>query len=89
MFEIERKKCYADIQKCNDFLQNYSMMIDGKIVSADKVLPEQSLAYFERESKRKNGAKILHSKAKIDLIRRLAEMQETENIAEHAKNDRG
>lgn len=87
MFEIEREKCYEGIKMCDAFLKNYSVMFHGKNSSMDKVSPKYALHYCKNRHKKIDV--IIRLKLKEAFIWRLAEMQETENIAEHAKNDRG
>lgn len=87
MFEAEREKCYAGIKKCDEFLKDYGVMFHGKAATVDKVPPKPALCDFK--NRYKEGAVIFHLKVKDVFIRRLAEMQEAENIAEYAKSERG
>lgn len=88
MFDIEREKCYAGIKKCDLFLKRYPYFNENhENITVARVQPTEIL----NSSTQTEGyeAMIFHLKAKIGFIRRLVKMQEIENIAEYAKNDRG
>ena len=77
MFEAERERCYAGIRKCDAFLQVHVLFWGCKKITADKVFPENALAYFS--GKHGSGAVIFHLKAKMHFIRLLVDFQEAEN----------
>ena len=77
MFEAERERCYEGIRQCDEFLQVHVLLWRCKNITADKVFPENALAYFS--GKHGSGAVIFHLKAKMHFIRRLIDMQEAEN----------
>lgn len=79
MFEAERERCYAGIRKCDAFLKDHVAFAESYSTckTADMVLPEQALNYFNGRS----GARtvIFHLKAKMHFIRLLVDFQEAEN----------
>lgn len=77
MFEAERERCYTGIRKCDEFLKDHVLFWRCKNITADKVFPENALAYFS--GRHGSGAVIFHLKAKMHFIRRLIDMQEAEN----------
>lgn len=46
MFEAERERCYEGIRKCDEFLQVHVLFWGCKKITADKLFPENALAYF-------------------------------------------
>ena len=88
MFDIEREKCYAGIKKCDSFLKRYPFFNENhEDITVARVQPTEILDNLTRTEG--HEIMIFHLKAKIGFIRRLVIMQEIENIAEYAKNDRG
>ena len=88
MFDIERENCYAGIKKCDSFLKRYPFFNENhEDITVARVQPTEILNNLT--TTKGHEVMIFHLKAKIGFIRRLVKMQEIENIAEYAKNDRG
>lgn len=79
MFEAERERCYEGIRKCDAFLKDYAAFAESYSTckTADKVLPEQAINYFD--GRIDVGTVIFHLKAKMHFIRLLVDFQEAEN----------